>query len=731
MRFAAYAFFACLLLLSGCVLYTEDDRGNRILMSDEEKLGISTMSVQPINEECDDSDPLPCRCMLCENKTPWAARLLPFLSRWLDSSLKGGKCNFSPCNAGTFVKNIMFHSDKIQNRVFMYGHGPSFSSTDSANLYCEYSLQLATKWMKGIGAPPKIPVPGRAMCWLERNVMPLYIYYTKGQYIDESRTRQIAKALNGAGPAILTTEVDFDSSNSEQVEAVKKQILAYQDCEECLTALALKSGDYHGLELFLEDPTIYPNGKNLSEMIDLVGFGFRANDYKTCDVEKIIGENYLFSRQILENYSKPSIWLYAGASQGKNVDGKCTFTAQKVHNFYQRLFSLAPALANSGVIGVSFYEFIDRTGPLPCNDVQNCEFGVMKPDGQKHPEINTWSRLCKYYGTEDVRNPIIYPRNGKSPLCDFAQNFKMFKEVSREVGVTEKGLEYEEVSPTEKREKFGCGEVCVSEFKVPKPDVYDNTGKQLDATAGIDPCIDFPIIDQLADDNDFSAMYMRAIISQESQFDRWVVSCNEVPCITPLGTTMSDICTSAGYGPDCPAHTLGGGKTCPSSKPYFCAYGLAQCIERPGDRSSATDGCRGEDDFYDPFNPAENVCCGINKMRTALESAEQFVNSVKDTLAECSGGYEEEEYGWLTHYLASLEYYIGGERAYKNHFGNFLAQRDDPDTGGKCSGEVDFVEYLKTIPCDKVKDCRKYPQQVLSRYIDAVDNQCDSDCPGK
>lgn len=701
---------------------------------------------QPSEYVCQEVDSVvPCSCMMCEKKYPWTAELLPFLKDWFDGSLKGGTCGFENCNAETYFDTLADKGDQLLSRTFMYGFGPSFASADAANLYCDYTLQLATKWMQGKTGPPRVPIAGRAMCWLDRNILPLYIYYTGGQFIDAGRTAQIAKAFDnadvgfasakGAGPVMITTEAEFDSSDDAAVAAVRAQVAAIKNnCDKCLTVLAVKSGDTAALEKILGPPGI-PTPEYA--MVDAVGFGFRANDYPAsynCNIDKIINDNFQFSRYILSKYQKPSIWLYAGASQGSNAEGSCEFSAQDVHSFYQTIFQYTQGLASSGIMGVSFYEFTDQSGPLPCTDEEGCGFGVMSagPDPQnpqavqKHPELNTFARMCRYYGNVDYRSALVFSRNSYGTSCDFMVNTKMFRAVPDEIN-TDLGLDDSEVIPIEKEDKLNCGEVCVSETKLKKPEVYDETGNGFNS----DHCGAFPVIDEYADDADFSATYYRAVVEQESGFDPLVVSCistGKSGCNTGRPTdpqngdyrnwyTVSEICAMAGQSG---CHTASGAAECPSGqKP--CAYGLAQCIEYPGNDPFGGK-CGGSN--YNPFNPANSVCCGINKMRDNLDESEKFLSDNWGQLSMCDEGMKDDERGWAAYYLASLRYFGLG---YKGELSGFTSQRD---TNGECTGEQHFIAYLRSLGSSSPPGY-DYSAQIMSRYLDAVDNKCDSDCPGK
>ncbi|MCX8198187.1 MAG: hypothetical protein N3F07_03280 [Candidatus Micrarchaeota archaeon] len=709
------------LLASGCALY--DYRTGDPLPG--------SLNVTELSDDINGSrivckelpGPHPCYCVLCENKTSWDLGILNFLNPFFDSSLKGGNCSISHCNISTAVQ-VIKEDENVQLRTFMLGHGPTFTAGDLSNIYCNYSNQLAVTWLLGAnGIPPQVPQSKRAACWLERNIIPIYIYNTQGTAIDPARTGQIASALADAGPVIITSEINFNSSDASAVQAVKQQIYQIKrNCPKCLSVLAVKSGDLEGVRAVLEDPSPSYGGKNISSLVDLVGFGFLANDYPDCNVNRIIGYNLAFSRFILRNYSKPTIWLYVGASEGGNANGVCTFSPGAVREFYQSLFTGIQGFASSGVIGMAFYEFSDRSGPLPCPEGRGCEFGVLSSSGlQKHPHINTWAELCRYYTQVDYRSPLVFSRNAQGIVCDFLQNWKMYQIASVEVN-TNLGLSNEQVIPLPRKKKLHCGEICVSDIPLQKPDIYNSyQGASFSGS-----CSRYPAIEDYSDDFEISSVYMRALIQQESGFDPWVVSCSPTPCNIPANTTMDQLCQMAGYSSGCSAHTLNrdNDKTCPPSAPYFCAMGLAQCTRPPGDSLLSRE-CAGGSS-YDPFNASQSICCGARELRQRLAQADSFLQANWEKLSECPYGMTQDEYGWAKYYLAANMYY-GGPAI--QHLSSFLSQRD---ANGKCSGQQHYIKYLReSFTRESIPGLRdsEYGAKQLTIYLDAL-GDCQSDCPG-
>ena len=690
-------------------------------------------------------DPQPCYCMFCENRTSWFGNIwrAATLSVWYDTTLYGGKCGFEHCNITDLMYEISTEDDDLQTRTMMVGTGPSFVSADSGNRYCNYSLQIATRWMKGNEFElPRMPGPSRAKCWLDHNTLPIYMYYTGGKNIDPGWIGDMAEVMQdggpflssfGVGPVMIATEVALNSSDDSQISAVKGQIDAIDsNCDDCLIILSVygnKTERELALTKILKDTANQNGFSQYYDKVDVVGFGFLANDYSVCGPAEVIGENYLFSRFVLKNYSKPTIWLYAGASVGNNTFQTCYWNEEKVHNFYQTIFATSQAMASSGIMGVSFYEFVDYTGPLPCNSSkQGCAYGFLNHSGaQKHPQLNSWSSMCQYFGTEQHRSPLIFSRNGYGSVCGPLQmeNNRMFKATSTEFN-TNLGLSYDEVAQMDKEDWLQCGEICVSDTAMARPQIYDEMNHIMYGQGN--PCEDYPEIEELSDEAEFSSLYMRAVISQESSFNPFAMSC--VPksnngC-NRQDLTAAQICDKAGDPPGCPRDKCTGN----NEKP--CAMGLGQCIEMPGDPTVTGWGCHQPGASYNPFAPADSICCGINKMTNGLVRAKQWVDDHETELSACAGqgGYSPDEYGWLTYYLASLEYY-GADYNPGWIWNAFLAQRD-PDPNNPCTGTyVDFIDYLReTKGCTYDPNCFDYSANVMSRYLDGT-SKCDSDCPGK
>jgi len=744
------AFSLALLLASfGCVLL--DQQGHPIGTADmvSQKPVTVAKYVNQADLTCKEmTGAQPCYCMACTNKTSYSG-FFSWLFNYYDSTLVGGNCSIAGCNLSDYDR-IVTSDSSTQMRTFALGSGQSFVSTGNANLFCNYSLQLATKWMKGgAGAAPRVPQASRAACWLERSMLPVYIYYGNGAAIDPARTGQIAQAFNAAdsGPVMLTTEVAWDSADSAQVAGVRGQVLAIDSCDKCLTVLAVKPGDTEALYSVMGMPGNLDH--SMYDKIDAVGFGFRANDYTGCDPAQVMGEAVGFSRYILQKYNKPTVWLYAGVSEGNSSDGSCQWTAANVQDFYSSLLTYTGGMASNGILGVSLYEFVDGSGALECNGVQGCDFGLLYANGsQKHPALNAWSDMCQEVNINSLaRKPLIFSKNGNGNVCDVPglRNDQALMHASQEIS-SGQGLLLGEVKSAVRVKNLGCGEICPENSTMKKPITYDNTGN------GFDPnhCDKFPIIDERADDLDISATYLKAEFEQESGFDPYAISLEckdeDFAGCNPQAYSAAQICELAGMASDplCKRDLCTGTNPVNGKKLKPCAYGLAQCIEYPGIAYTAANpygqagtmpdvvkACGGEK--YNPFDPGMSACCGAKKFADALRSgpnsAEAFINSPSNwaELSKCSpDGMMPDEKGWASYYLASNKY--GGITTAV--LLDFVAQRD---ANGACcanSGSSTcykhYIDYLRSRATPN--DDTVYGAKVMSRYRAAV-SACSSDCP--
>lgn len=714
-QYAKLALFAALFaFMLGCISVQE----NQMITKPASQVGLFTGATA----DCEGiGGPTPCTCLVCQNRS------VPFYS-FTDMSLKGGSCSFVPCNSSIFAGLIDNGEDNKFPSRFLLGQGASFSEFKRANQYCNNSLSLSVKWMVGSnGEPPKTPATQRAECFLDRNVIPLYIYYTNSSAIRQNVATEIGAALGAAdGPAIVTTEINFNSSDPAIRSEVKAQILAYKAaCPKCLVALSPKDMDWQGVQLFLSDASV-------KDSIDLVGQGIMLNENTSglCDVEGLIGKRMEFSRRILKEYNKPTIWLYVGIAPGtQDMEGNegCSWNNNDVAKAYEYMMGIIQPIASSGVIGYSPYLFSDATAPLPCKG-NACNFGIAHANfSAKEPQFSSWFSNCQFY-SQGNPSYVSFSTNGQGYQCTFGDNYKMFSKL-----VSEAGNAYSPqplgLQPVDS--KVSC-EACVS---------YNSSLPRNFGSASSQPreyCESYPQADIVPDRFDVPALLMRAIFSQESSFDACAVSF--VPpsgACNPSGIELSSLgqyageasctlpaqqCVKTNPNPnanDQSSNCVACGSSGASATPCKpCAYGLAQCIEYPGqlyvsnrqEIPQALIQCGGE--TYNPFKPEDSACCGATKLYENLQNARHIVSLYPQLRTS-------EQKDWYTAYLALMSYHGGIPRT-SQAVATYFA-------GGR-QGDTCYASHHDTLVAYLSSCVDYYPVEVLGKYQGLV-NACGSaDC---
>ncbi len=396
-----------LILASGCTGVIEGGRdysdmwGNQIIdrtaIYDEEDIDI-----------CGDVE---CWAMVCDNNTNiWVHR----------SSFIGGTCRFENLGGDPPDPDAEQRYADSQDRfnellnttltpdenlmTFRVGVGPSFSDFGRANAWCHNSLGLAVQWLVGDeDVPYPYADPGRAVCILREETIPIYVLYSYGQNVDVERTGRIAYRLahgesffpegvipervegvgSPVGPVIITTEMNADFTDPNIREAVIEQARTIKqncpDSEEgvyCMVALGATMGDYEGVQSILDDPRT--QGK-----IDLLAFGMNSLNATTCDRNELYLGAYNFSRFAWYGYGIPSVIpfvLFDAQGDLEREDGSwlCSWSEGEMIRGYNDLFANIPAFVRNGVIGVAAYDFNSTAGGLRGNPMgcEDCSLGT-------------------------------------------------------------------------------------------------------------------------------------------------------------------------------------------------------------------------------------------------------------------------------------------------------------------------------------------------------------------
>ncbi|MBI5227714.1 hypothetical protein HY988_03955 [Candidatus Micrarchaeota archaeon] len=641
-----------------------------------------------------------CTCMVCKNGTSF----FPFYN-----SLVGGECHFEQnCDADKF--NALT-SGKYQNdpslfpRQFMVGQGPTMSDFGDGNPYCSNRLGMAVQWLVGSNVTPyNLPNAGAAICSLDAGVMPLYVLYTNSTNINTTRSKEIAQYLqqNGksysgrtndkVGPTIITTEIDYNSSNDTVVQLVADQVEAiYSGCgnsekpdpldptdgsktiktRNCLVALAPMINDRKGLDKVMNK--VGADGRKISDKVDLVAFGVNYRNMTSCDGDKLLLQASSFATYALYTWGKPTVIPYIlFDSEGTDfTDDKhlptCHWSEYYMQRAYSSFFGSAIlVLPRNGVIGMAPYSFNSaRFGfnPLNCKD---CDLG------KSIERIASWYGGCQKYttissqigasvSTHPSAGTLLVFSNTSGGYCSFNDQYdfliKGFTFASRDIAQQQApGLEKDVKSLVR------C-DACLSESAKGSP------FKLGDSSIGNPPnekkyCTSYPEIDYWASRRGLDPSILRSVIYSESDF----TPCSVAKVCSPayLADNPNDKtcfptseCYAKGY--DSMVDPSGQCGPFPKADQYkgqpayrYCAMGITQILEPPytfwpegpnaqilkdaQNRGLGPNIQRARDcsPKFNPFNVEDALCAG------SAELADKFAAAKK----EVADAHKKQQLNW-------------------------------------------------------------------------------------
>mgnify|MGYP005624870775 CR=1 FL=1 len=175
-----------------------------------------------------------CTCFLCTNSTgSWWKEL-----RWWRNELTDGACFFKEECTLAFLTSYFDDNEKNYVREFGIGQGGSYTEFEEANLRCNFGVDYVIKVLYAKGRAPFYEKQGgwlfkddtkegsTIMCALEKGVIPIYVIYTEGTYLESDWIREFMKEASIEGPVFVTPEAMFDESVAEDI---KGQIDAIYD----------------------------------------------------------------------------------------------------------------------------------------------------------------------------------------------------------------------------------------------------------------------------------------------------------------------------------------------------------------------------------------------------------------------------------------------------------------------------------------------------------------------
>ena len=689
-----------------------------------------------------------CICMACRNTSSWFG---------FRTSFAGGNCLFiQGCTQDKFndLINSSLTVDKFP-RQFMIGQGYSLSDFGEANGWCGDRLDIAVQWLVGSNETNyTMPDAGRARCFLSYDVMPVYVLYSKSQSINVPLTRKIADALKSAGPLVITTEMDLNTSVPGAVKNVSDQVSQIDaacgnkrtggpdEAIHCFVALGVRVGDYDAVNQVRQQ--LGPDGW---KKVDLIAFGINAHtmdlnwtNEDSCNPDAALQQALAFARFSLYNNSKPTIIPYIMFdSSGPDASGRCNWTEDGMVNGYGDVFKywLFP-FQKAGVIGMAAYAFnISQFGfvsdPLGCKD---CSLGA------NDKRMAAWFASCRNYKIEAAKYPvgdnmIVFP-NESGGTCDYNLNA---------MGMLQGQYtdQAEQITPdlTAPNSTLVRCDACVNENSTFPFDVkVASIGLSIpDKNATY--CRSVPALDYYAGKRNLDPMLVRAIVLAESKFD----NCSAAQVSSSGGVDSG--CYPAGYDyvPDPEGNCPNTGSKIPGKR--YCGLGLMQTLEPPytfwpssltpdgkpgqyysgapsdqlfleaqlGGRSGLiTDSKTQCTPNFDPFNATDSACMGTYKFMLNMNDAANMVNK---NLANLGNPDSNTQRG-ITYYLA-LHYYrgyggyaqgwiteFGNRYKYDKDFCDQDANQNDPmclergtdsactaGTADCCYGMKDFVKFVR------------------------------------
>ena len=713
-----------------------------------------------------------CKCYACTNSTSWFG---------FRKSLVGGNCGIiANCTPEKFNSIVNQSDNAFPGQFplqFMVGQGYSFSDFGQANGWCGNRLDMPVQWLVGDNdSAYDMPDADRTMCFLEKEIFPVYVLYSNSTNVNISQTLKIASEMGKEGPSttlaglvtpgggpvgpvIITTEIDFNSSNDDVVRNVTRQIEEIDngcgndrtdpDPENwkiyCQVALAPKMGDTDAVKKILSDPGI-------NKRVDLIAFGINAHlvnlsDTRDprCNADIMFQKALAFARFSLYNYSKPTVIPYIMLdAKGTDASGTCNWSESAMVDGLSSFFKLhLLPLQKSGVIGVAAYDFnsslFSITDPLGCQD---CAIG------KNNARMQAWFGSCKSYKVIAAKYPagdnFIMFSNGSGGTCDYGIN---------PMGIFQMAYsnEFAAITPalTPPDETYLSCDACMNEnytfpFVVPRQTVVT-------ATTNETYCKSVPSLDFYAGKRNLDPMLVRALVIAESEFDPCAAA-KVYSVSSKITKTIDPGCYAKGYDfvpdPDegkCdapPANYVNG-----APEYRYCALGLMQTLVSPytfwpsglhpegtqgeyftGDgyspkaqlyKEAAAKGRSGDvasvksecTPYFNPFNESHSACYGTFHLQQNIETARKIVDANRAKLRITNSNEER----ILTYYIA-LHYYRG-YGSYINKWMSHFDARSKIDTNFCAQSGNSDIDLAMCLDMNTNKVCYGQNQKDFINYV--------------
>ncbi|GEM_PF-3064471 len=406
-----------------------------------------------------------CTCMLCTNST--GSFLLDALTP--NNDLKDGSCYFKQNCSRMFIYEYLNYDSLNFVKDFGVGQGASYTEFEEANLRCNAHQEYVVKVLYSKYRPPFYDKAGLGgvldtsegnaiECELKKGVIPIYIFYTEGTYIESKWIKDFMMNADIEGSVFLVPEALFNET-PDTVEKIKKQVnTIYDNCNVKTKQLCVRWETVEtsfdpvtGMPVTVENCTeketmeirgckiaLFPNQSNplpdepdsIFTVLDSVKnsapdmlknkttaiitiLNINKDDYN-CDGGFALALAMNRSRYILNKYEKPSFLILS-------IDESCRGKEKQIA---QAAYTSIEYMRMTGIFGMAYSQYFDFDN----NPLNGKKSAISIASNQYSVDMDDWVKLCKYYNDMPYKKePIVFQSNGVNitNVCEYLSVHRM------------------------------------------------------------------------------------------------------------------------------------------------------------------------------------------------------------------------------------------------------------------------------------------------------------------
>ncbi|MEM0438000.1 MAG: hypothetical protein QXU54_01735, partial [Candidatus Micrarchaeia archaeon] len=407
--------------------------------------------------------PVPsCMCMLCTNST--GSKLFDVFVR---NDMSKGACYFRDKCTREFIYYFLQKDDDNYVKDFGVGVGSTFTEFEESNLRCGLGEEYAVRVLYSKHRPPLYDreMLGGAIdseegetieCMLEKGVLPIYIIYTEGTYVEDEWLADFMDQIDVENAnietqvenVIIVPEAQF---TEKMVQDVSRQVSTiYAACEaepirECVEAEFELEELRCKKEVILQrrgcNVAVFPAQGNPPDILAqqpkedrifsvldalnktgvmpkvsavITTLEINSDDYN-CDAHYALALTANRSRMVLNRYGKPTFLLFS-------ISKECQ---QNKEEIAQIAYTSIEMLRQTGVFGMAYSQYFAYDGnPITVS-------GSALPLAQNTNTLTNreWMKLCNYYTAPQPyrKEPVVFQSDGVNLTteCEFVSNHKM------------------------------------------------------------------------------------------------------------------------------------------------------------------------------------------------------------------------------------------------------------------------------------------------------------------